>query len=102
MRIERRSPPTAFGVASPCTRSIVRQRTALEALTPKRIAACRHDRPDDIAANTRVRRSRERDFGMSAGLHPGRQLESLNPRFVNPPPIQSERIMLLAGRYIRR
>jgi hypothetical protein len=31
---------------------------------------------------------------MSAGLHPGRQLESLNPRFVNPPPIQSERIML--------
>jgi putative transposase len=31
---------------------------------------------------------------MSTGLHPGRQLESLNPRFVNPSPIQTEGFML--------
>jgi hypothetical protein len=37
---------TAFGIAPPCTRSILRPRIALEALNPKRIAACRHDRPD--------------------------------------------------------
>jgi hypothetical protein len=47
--------PTAFGVASPYTVSIVRRRIALEALNPKRIIACRHDGPDNIVANPRVR-----------------------------------------------
>jgi hypothetical protein len=47
--------PTAFGVASPYTVSIARLRIALEALNPRRITACRHDGPDNIVANPRVR-----------------------------------------------
>jgi hypothetical protein len=52
-RIERGCAPTAFGVASPYSVSIARLRIALEALNP--ITACRHDGPDNIVANPRVR-----------------------------------------------
>src|SRR5215207_4804826 len=52
IRPERRSPPSAFGRASPCRRSNPRQRIALDALTPKRCAACLHESPPAIAAST--------------------------------------------------
>ena len=77
MRPERRSPPRAFGRASPCMHSRARQRIALDALTPNRWAACRHERPPAIAASTRVLRSSESAFDMSAGLRPA---DSLNYR----------------------
>jgi hypothetical protein len=41
---------------------------ALAALTPKRSAAARHDKPPSIAAITLWRRSRESDLAMHAGL----------------------------------
>ena len=67
----------AFGQASPCMHSRARQRIALDALTPNRWAACRHERPPAIAASTRVLRSSESAFDMSAGLRPA---DSLNHR----------------------
>src|SRR4051794_16673730 len=70
MRPERRSPPSALGRASPCLRSKLRQRIALDALTPKRCAACLHETPPAIAASTRVLRSSESAFDMSPGLRP--------------------------------
>src|SRR5215211_7537393 len=77
IRPERRSPPSAFGRASPCRRSNPRQRIALDALTPKRCAACLHESPPAIAASTRVLRSSDSAFDMSAGLRPA---DSLNHR----------------------
>jgi hypothetical protein len=46
----------------------VRQRIALDALTLKRAAASRQERPSDIAAQTRRRRSMEIDLAMHAGF----------------------------------
>src|SRR5579863_8466368 len=57
IRADRRSPPCGFGRASPCSRTRLRQRIALDALTPKCAAAWRHDMPPAIAARTRLRRS---------------------------------------------
>ena len=54
----------------PCRRSNPRQRIALDALTPKRCAACLHESPPAIAASTRVLRSSDSAFDMSAGLRP--------------------------------
>src|SRR3954452_7217383 len=68
VRRESRSPPCGLGRASPPARRIPCQRIALEALTPNRIAAWRHDRPASIAARTRERRSKDSALGMSAGL----------------------------------
>lgn len=51
------------------------QRLTLAALTPKR-SASRCVAPARTAAIARSRRSTDRAFDMSAGLHPGRQLES--------------------------
>src|SRR6516225_9320559 len=47
MRPDRRSPPSAFGRASPCSRSRVRQRLTLAALTPNRSAASRWVAPHE-------------------------------------------------------
>lgn len=49
-------------------RTIAAQRTALEALTPKRVAAARHDAPEATAATTRSRRSTDSAFDMLTGL----------------------------------
>ena len=67
----------AFGRASPCMHSRARQQIALDALTPNRWAAFRHERPPAIAASTRVLRSSESAFDMSAGIRPA---DSLNHR----------------------
>jgi hypothetical protein len=83
--LERRSPPTAFGLASPCARSSARHRLTLAALTPKRAAAPRPEAPCATALKTRLRRSKERDWAISAGPQPGQKLESLQCRFGNPP-----------------
>jgi hypothetical protein len=43
---------------------------ALEALTPNRCAAARHDDPPSIASTTRLRRSTDKDLAMHASpLH---------------------------------
>src|SRR5215203_2993835 len=64
VRCESRSPPCGLGRASPPARRIPRQRMALEALTPNRAAAWRHDRPSSMAARTRERRSKDSALGM--------------------------------------
>src|SRR5215207_972804 len=64
VRCERRSPPCGLGRASPPARRIPCQRMALDALTPNRAAACRHDRPSSMAARTRERRSKDSALGM--------------------------------------
>src|SRR5215210_7165018 len=68
VRCESRSPPCGLGRASPPARRIPCQRMALEALTPNRAAAWRHDRPASMAARTRERRSKESALGIQAGL----------------------------------
>src|SRR3954453_2352731 len=73
VRPESRSPPCGFGRGSPPARRIPCQRMALDALTPNRAAAWRHDRPSSMAARTRERRPKESALGMSAGL-PGQPL----------------------------
>jgi hypothetical protein len=47
-------------------------------LTPNRAAASRCVAPAATAASTRVRRSTESAFDMSAGLPPGRQLDDVD------------------------
>jgi hypothetical protein len=69
IRPDLRSPPSAFGRASPCCRSRFRHRLTLAALTPNRSPASRCDAPALTAARTRVRRSSERGLDMPAGLH---------------------------------
>jgi hypothetical protein len=69
MRLERRSPPKGPGRTSPCRRAKLLQRMALEALTPKRTAAWRHDIPSSIAATTRSRKSTDSALLMHASLH---------------------------------
>src|SRR4051812_20998412 len=64
VRRESRSPPCGLGRASPPARRIPArripcQRIALDALTPNRAAAWRHDRPSLMAARTRERRSKD-------------------------------------------
>src|SRR3954467_957388 len=68
VRCESRSPPCGLGRASPPDRRIPCQRIALEALTPNRAAAWRHDRPASMAARTRERRSKDSAWGIQAGL----------------------------------
>jgi hypothetical protein len=63
---ERRSPPCRLGIASPATLDSACQRIALEALTPNRAAACRHDEPSSTAAITRLRRSTDNALAMHA------------------------------------
>src|SRR4051794_4350896 len=67
-RRESRSPPCGLGRASPPARRIPCQQMALDALTPNRAAAWRHDRPASMAARTRERRSKESALGIQAGL----------------------------------
>ncbi len=57
IRPERRSPPSALGWASPCSRSRLRPADT-GTLTPKRSAAARCDRPWPTAARTRTRNHR--------------------------------------------
>src|SRR5215217_2848442 len=64
VRCEKRSPPCGLGRASPPARRIACQRMALDALTPNRAAACRHDRPASMAARTRERGSKDSALGM--------------------------------------
>ena len=66
IRPERRSPPCRLGAASPSLRKRACQRIALEALTPNRAAAWRHDAPSSIAAITRLRRSIDSALAMHA------------------------------------
>jgi hypothetical protein len=68
MRADRRSPPSGPGATEPAFRASATQRIALEALTPKRAAAARHDAPEATAATTRSRRSTESAFDMLTGL----------------------------------
>src|SRR3954468_12687039 len=68
VRCESRSPPCGLGRASPPARRIPCQRIALDALTPNRAAAWRHDKPASIAARTRERRSKDSALGIQAGL----------------------------------
>jgi hypothetical protein len=49
---------------------------ALDALTPNRAAAARHEAPAATARTTRSRRSTDSAFDMPASLPTGRQLES--------------------------
>ena len=70
MRPERRSPPNAFAPKCPSRRRRSCQRIALEALTPNRSAARRHDIPPSTDARTRSRRSIDKALAMHAGpLH---------------------------------
>ncbi len=66
IRAERRSPPKAPGRASPCSRSRWRHLLMLAALTLKRSAAARCERPCETAARTRTRKSIDKAFDMSA------------------------------------
>src|SRR5271169_4696622 len=68
IRCEWRSPPWSLGLTSPSRRSMARHRIALEALTPNRCAAARHDNPPSIAPTTRLRRSTDKDLAMHASL----------------------------------
>jgi hypothetical protein len=67
-RAERRSPPWGLGLASPASLDRPCQRIALEALTPNRAAAWRHDAPPSTAAITRLRRSTDNALVMHVGL----------------------------------
>jgi hypothetical protein len=49
---------------------------ALDALTPNRAAAARHEAPAATARTTRSRRSTDSALDIPAGLPTGRQLES--------------------------
>jgi hypothetical protein len=74
---------------------MARHRIALDALTPNRCAAARHDNPPSIAPTTRLRRSTDKDLAMHASpLFAGQKHESESSRFANPPTIQSGRKML--------
>ena len=68
IRCEWRSPPWSLGLISPSRRSRARYRIALDALTPNRWAAARHDNPPSIAPMTRLRRSTDKDLAMLASL----------------------------------
>jgi hypothetical protein len=68
IRADRRSPPCRRGARSPARRASACHRIALEALTPNRVAACRHDAPSSIARTTRLRRSTDSALVMHAGL----------------------------------
>ena len=68
VRCESRSPPCRFGQASPPARRSAWQRIALDALTPNRAAAWRHDSPASTVARTRERRSKDSDLGMRLGF----------------------------------
>src|SRR4051812_39400123 len=84
VRRESRSPPCGLGRASPPARRRACQRIALDALTPNRAAAWRHDRPSSMAARTRERRSKDSALGMEAGLLASLCPESDQPLFVKP------------------
>jgi len=58
IRFERRLPPCGRGSIVPFVRTCC-QRIALDALTPNRSAAWRHDMPWAVASTTRRRRSVE-------------------------------------------
>jgi hypothetical protein len=70
MRCERRSPPSAFGLASPCSRFRVRQRLTLAALTPNRSPASRWLAPACTAARTRILRSSDSAFDIPKSSEP--------------------------------
>ncbi|CAM3272199.1 hypothetical protein SPAN111604_14200 [Sphingomonas antarctica] len=84
IRAERRSPPCCLGVASPTSFESACQRIPLDALTPNRAAAWRHDAPASIAAITRRRRSIDSALAIHPGLPAGMKLESDRHRFGNP------------------
>src|ERR1700733_9163263 len=68
IRCEWRSPPWSLGLISPSRCSRARHRIALDAPTPNRGAAARHDNPPSIASTTRRRRSTDKDLAMHASL----------------------------------
>ncbi|MGY3582514.1 hypothetical protein ACVIGB_008421 [Bradyrhizobium sp. USDA 4341] len=68
MRWDLRSPPCRLGTMSPTSLRRLRQRIALAALTPKRSAAYRQDKPPSIAATTLWRRSTESALVIHADL----------------------------------
>jgi hypothetical protein len=76
IRPDLRSPPSGPDLTSPCLRTSARQRIALDALTPNRNAAWRHDIPPSIAATTRSRKSTDSALLMHAGLLTSMQFES--------------------------
>ena len=76
IRPERRSPPRGPGATEPTCRCRAHQRIALDAPTPNRSAAARHEAPAAIAATTRSRRSTDNAFDMPVGPPPDRKLES--------------------------
>src|SRR5215203_1001258 len=84
VRRESRSPPCGLGRASPPARRIACQRMTLDALTPNRAAAWRHDRPSSMAARTRDRTSKDSALGMQVGLPASLCPESDQPRLENP------------------
>jgi len=57
-----------LGATEPVSRSSAHQRIALDALTPKRAAAVRHDYPAATAATTLSRRSAGSALDMPVGL----------------------------------
>ncbi len=67
-RPDRRSPPCVRGSNVPVVRYCWHQRIALDALTPKRSPARRHDIASIIASITRRRRSTVSALAMHAGL----------------------------------
>jgi len=82
---ERRSPPSRPGRGSPCSRSRLRQRLTLAALTPKRSAASRCVAPAATAPRTRTRRSTDSALGIPCRPHPADSLTHFAPDLGIPP-----------------
>jgi hypothetical protein len=80
-----------LGAASPVVLESPCHRIALDALTPKRAAAWRHDAPSAMAPITRLRRSIDSDLLMLASLLAGTLLESDPKPLGNPHLNQSDR-----------
>ena len=75
MRFDLRSPPCLAGARLPEASRRRHQRITLAALTPKRAAACRRDKPPSTTATARSRRSTDNGWAMHAGLpSPARSL----------------------------
>ncbi len=61
-------PAQRLGATEPVVRSSAHQRIALDALTPNRAAAARHDDPAATASTTLSRRSTDSALDMPVGL----------------------------------
>ena len=85
IRPERRSPPSAFGRASPCSRASLRQRLTLAALTPKRAPAALWLRPAETDDRNTIAKIKGKGFRhLSRPPQPGQHLEAQITRTVNP------------------